>query len=247
MKSISAIVCSALAIVMTMSGCMMGHKDTITQVSTYEALEMGAYDGSTPLKELVRYGDFGIGVMQELNGEFIVYNGQAYVCKQNGSVSIADLNTPVPYGMIVPFKTDFSMDIATATKKPDFEKRLLEFLPPNNQLIAVMVYGTFSQLKIRSLSKQNPPYEPLSDIEKGQAVFDYRDITGTLVGFCDPGYLKGIQQRGFQFYFLSADKKSGGHVMDFAISKAMVKVDLCNRLLLIVPGEGTSFSKLKFK
>jgi acetolactate decarboxylase len=53
-------------------------RDRITQVSVLNALMMGRYDGVMPIRELLRYGDFGLGTLDHLDGELIVLDGRAY-------------------------------------------------------------------------------------------------------------------------------------------------------------------------
>ena len=38
-------------------------------------------------------------------------------------------------------------------------------------------------VRARSISSQKPPYRPLAEVAKSEAVFERRNVTGTLVGF----------------------------------------------------------------
>ena len=43
----------------------------MTQVSVINALMTGRYEGAMPIPELLRYGDFGVGTLDHLDGELI--------------------------------------------------------------------------------------------------------------------------------------------------------------------------------
>lgn len=50
--------------------------DTITQVSTLEALLAGDYAGRLSLGQLLGYGNFGLGTFDRLDGEMILLEGK---------------------------------------------------------------------------------------------------------------------------------------------------------------------------
>ena len=58
--------------------------DTITQVSVLSALLARQFDGHTPCRELLKYGDFGIGTFDRMDGEMIVVDGSLYQAKADG-------------------------------------------------------------------------------------------------------------------------------------------------------------------
>ena len=75
-------------------------------------------------------------------------------------------------------------------------------------------------MKVRSISRQHPPYRPLAEVAKSERVFEYRNVTGTLVGFRSPPYIKGINVPGYHFHFLSDDKTLGGQVLGCSVREA---------------------------
>jgi len=58
--------------------------DTLTQVSTIDAILNGLYDGIITYGELQVYGDFGIGTFEGLDGEMVALNGDSYQIKADG-------------------------------------------------------------------------------------------------------------------------------------------------------------------
>jgi acetolactate decarboxylase len=54
---------------------------------------------------------------------------------------------------------------------------------------------------------------PLVRAAAVQPEFEFRDVAGTLVGFWTPDYAKTLNVPGYHLHFLSADRKSGGHLL----------------------------------
>ena len=58
-----------------------GAEETITQVSTLEALLAGDYQGRLSLRQLLAYGNFGLGTFNRLDGEMILLEGNFFQVK----------------------------------------------------------------------------------------------------------------------------------------------------------------------
>ena len=61
------------------------------------------------------------------------------------------------------------------------------------------------------------------------------DVSGVIVGFRTPQFVKGVNVPGCHFHFLSDDRTQGGHILDFELIEGSCKVDLCNKFLLLLP------------
>ena len=64
-------------------------------------------------------------------------------------------------------------------------------LPTENMVYAVQVHGTFPTMKVRAIPAQQKPYPTLTEAAKNQSVHEYRNVTGTIVGFYTPVFFKG--------------------------------------------------------
>jgi acetolactate decarboxylase len=226
-------------------GCapMAGH-DTVTQVSTIDALLAGAYDGRMTDRELLRYGDFGIGTFQGLDGEMIVLDGRILQVRADGKVLRPPLSATTPFAVVVPFAPDRHLKVPAGLDYREFTAFLERQVPEPNLFWAVRMHGHFSAMKTRSVPAQNRPYPPLVEAVKDQAVFDLGSVEGTLVGFRSPSFVKGINVPGFHLHFVTDDAKRGGHVLGFETLDGTVKIDFCNRFYMILPGGGTGFADL---
>ena len=59
-------------------------RETLTQISTIDAILGGVYDGVVTFETLKGYGDFGIGTFEGLDGEMLAFDGSYYQVKADG-------------------------------------------------------------------------------------------------------------------------------------------------------------------
>ena len=84
----------------------------------------------------------------------------------------------------------------------------MDTISPNKNLyVGYKIKVKCQTIKTRSVSKQVKPYPLMIDAVKKQSVFELGTISGTLVGFRFPEYMKGLNVPGYHFHFLSDDKK----------------------------------------
>ncbi len=231
-------------LVVVSSGAVRADPDTVTQVSTIDAILAGAYDGQMTLKELKTHGDFGIGTFHGLDGEMILLDGSFYQVKATGAVVKPDAGVSTPFAAVVDFSPDISFPIDGKLDLEGLKSLLDQKAPGENTFSAVKVHGTFSRIKTRSVPAQTKPYPPLTEVTKHQPVFERAGLTGTLVGLRAPAYVKGINVPGYHFHFLSDDHGAGGHVLGFSLENGTAEIDTCNRFLLILPREDEAFQEI---
>jgi acetolactate decarboxylase len=90
---------------------------------------------------------------------------------------------------------------------------------------AVRVDGCFEYVKTRSVPRQHKPYPPLVEVVEKQPTFELHDISGSLVGFRFPDYAQGLNVSGYHFHFITADRKSGGHVLECRLTEGYLQID----------------------
>jgi acetolactate decarboxylase len=222
-------------ILLLLAGCATSPKNTLTQVSTIDALLAGAYDGQMTLGQLLTYGNFGIGTFDALEGEMIVLDRQVYQARADGTVHRMPTNASTPFAAVVNFKPDLTRCLPGAFTAETFQSALDELAPNQNLFLAVRLDGYFTSMKVRSVPKQNKPYPPLADVTPHQAVFEYSGVSGTVLGFRCPSFVKGINVPGYHLHFISDDKTKGGHILDFTTVGGNLQLDVCNRFYMILP------------
>ncbi len=227
---------AVVSCVFAVAPCFAG-EDTITQVSTIDALMTGVYDGPTTLGELGTKGDFGLGTFGTLDGEMILLDGVFYQVTATGAVLKPGPGVTTPFAAVTFFKADRKLPLKKGATFKSFTAETEKAFPTRNAFYAVMVKGMFKMVKARSVPAQKKPYRPLTEVVKTQPVFDLTDVAGTMVGFWCPSFVKGVNVPGYHLHFLRADGKQGGHVLDFVIDKAILEIDDTRELSLVLPDD----------
>jgi acetolactate decarboxylase len=108
-------------------------------------------------------------------------------------------------------------------------------LGSDNLCYAVRISGQFGYIKTRSVPRQARPYPPLTDVVKDQAIFEFTDVRGTIVGFRMPPYVTGINVPGWHLHFLAEDLSGGGHLLDCRCDEATAQIDETDGIMLDLP------------
>jgi acetolactate decarboxylase len=234
-----------LVFVLGLGGCgTVVPTDTVTQISTLDAILAGAYDGQITCRELISHGDLGIGTFDDLDGEMVLVDGEMYQVKADGKVYSPSLETESPFAVVVKFEPRIKVKLNGPLNFQQFVELMDKEVPATNLFFAARVSGRFESMRTRSVPPQKKPYPPLAEVTKNQPEFDLKDVSGTIVGFRCPAYVKGINMPGYHLHFLSDDLDSGGHVLDFVLDKGMAEIDLCSRFLMILPEGDSDFAGL---
>ena len=219
--------------------------DTLVQVSTIDALMKGIYDGAFTFGALRKLGDFGIGTLDELDGEMLALYGNFYQFTADGTAHKIDDAAETPFSAVTFFKGEKSARLGKTESMAALQTRLDAEAASENLFHAIRITGEFSMMSFRSVSKQQVPYVTLPEAVKHQSVFKLENVRGTLVGFRCPPFVKGINVPGYHFHFISEDRKSGGHVIDCAVTGATAEWDVLENLKLLLPRD-EAFLKADF-
>jgi acetolactate decarboxylase len=187
------------------------------------------------LNELLEHGDLGLGTLNGLDGELIVIDGQVFKAELDCTLSRPDLQSQTPYAVVVPFSPGPAQRITGPVTAATLEHRLWDNLQRPRAAAAVRIDGHFEMVRVRSVPKQVPPYPLLADAIDHQHRRELHDISGTMVGFCFPDGLSGIEIVGFHLHFASDRRLLGGHVLDFTLRDATVRIDEAAELHVELP------------
>jgi acetolactate decarboxylase len=106
-------------------------------------------------------------------------------------------------------------------------------------IYAVKIHDTFPSVTVRAIPAQEPPYPTLTDAAKEQKVYTYTNVTGTVVGFYTPVFLKGLNAQGYHLHFLADDHQRGGHILDMIVpASSTVQYDVTPEFTLALPTSG---------
>lgn len=79
-----------------------GH--VLFQVSSMDVFKNGVYNGSFTFGGLKTYGDFGIGTINNLDGEMLELAGTFYNIKSNGIIYIINDTMKTPFALVTFFR-----------------------------------------------------------------------------------------------------------------------------------------------
>jgi Thiamine pyrophosphate enzyme, N-terminal TPP binding domain/Alpha-acetolactate decarboxylase len=82
----------------------------------------------------------------------------------------------------------------------------------------------------------------LVDAAKDQAEFEFSEIEGTLVGLWSPGFSSAFSIPGYNFHFLSDDRRHGGHLLECSSAPLRLRREELTNFHLALP-ENESFLK----
>ena len=229
-----------LALILLLScGCAATRfTNTVTQVSTIDALLAGVYDGQMSCARLMEYGDLGIGTFEHLDGEMILLDGEVYQVKSDGKVVKPKKETSTPFAAVCWFSKDEAVEPENPVNYAGLKALLDRRIPNQNLFCAFKITGRFKTVRTRSVPAQKKPYPPLAQVTAHQLEFAAQGIEGTIVGFRCPPFVKGINVPGYHLHFISDSRQFGGHLLDFEMQKGECGVDICSNLFLILPESG---------
>ncbi|MBN2463841.1 MAG: acetolactate decarboxylase [Dehalococcoidia bacterium] len=230
------LVLALLVINIGMSGCSISTKDedVLFQTSMYSVLSEGDYDGDVAYEDLRQHGDFGIGTFDNLDGEMIALGDKFYQIKTDGKAYPVDNSMETPFAIVTFFEADKAASLDDVADYEQLKQHLDSLLPGRDIFYAIKIDGYFEYMKARSVPAQNKPYPSLDEALKGQTVFEFHDVSGTLVGFWCPDYIAGLNVPGYHFHFITADRKVGGHMLDCWIQSATAEIDYTSAFYMAV-------------
>ncbi|MFA5042628.1 MAG: acetolactate decarboxylase [Kiritimatiellia bacterium] len=227
-----------LALTLLAAAARAENRDTIYQTAPIDALMAGVYDGDYAVGDLKQHGDIGIGTLNALDGELACVDGRMFQIRVDGRVYPVPDSARTPFAVMTWLDRDIALKAVAATNLDGFCRIMDRALPSTNLFAAIRADGEFDYVRTRSVPKQKKPYRPLVEAFKGQALFEFKRVTGTLIGFRCPAFVKGINVPGWHFHFLTDDRKGGGHVLDLRVSALDVALDPSDSIYLTLPRQG---------
>lgn len=216
-------------------------KNILYQYATFNSLAGGMYDGDLNTSMLVKKANLGLGTFNCLDGELILLDSICYRAKADTGIQIEHANnSETPFVVAINFEPQDSMSFQYASKIMVDSVMMLKI--PASAIVAFKIHGLFSYIRFRSVAAQKKPYPALTIAVKDQKIFEKANIEGTLVGFYFPAYMSGVNVEGFHWHFISLDKTSGGHVLDYQADKVCADWAIVSGFHLDFPKAGDFFN-----
>ena len=196
---------------------------TSNQIGTAHALMIGAYQKQATVAELPQYGNFGIGVAENLNGELIMLDGELYQASVGDELQKPESSLGIPFMTMCHFESERTWPITKTITYADLEKLMDAQVVNPEHVSAIKISGTFDTVRYRCLSlTQN--YVPYTDAVKQEHIYENDNVKGTLVGFFFPPFFGDINFKRYTFHFIQDDVRHGGHLIDCKLRTGKIEM-----------------------
>ena len=196
----------------------------IHQFSFVDALVAGLYDGAFTTSEVLRHGDLGVGCGDSLDGELVIIDGLAYLCRGDGEVELLPGTDRVPFAEVARFKPTLSHSV-TDLSEHEYEALVESLVPSDNLFYVMRVAGTFDRMTVRETTRQQRPFPGLAEAVKSQHENTVEGTSGTMVGFKGPDVFQGLSVADLHLHYLDDARGFGGHVLDFQLRDAQLTIE----------------------
>lgn len=198
------------------------------------ALVEGILREDKSIKDVLTHGNLGLGTFNDLDGEMVVLDGQAFRMDVDGLAHKVDGSYFSPFACVTHFKPNLKLALITSSTYEAFLASMSEQFRSKNFIYALKIHGEFDQIRTRSVPKQHA-YRPLVDVAHDQKETELTNVCGTLVGFWTPGFLESISVPGFHLHFIADDLSHGGHLMTCCPRSVNVEMQEIHHLNLELP------------
>jgi acetolactate decarboxylase len=165
----------------------------------------------------------------------IALDGRFYRADVEGEVGEINPPTRTPFAVVTDFEPTVEGTLAGSLDHEELLAGLDELIPTDAASCAIRLDGSFDLVRARSVPRQEASYRPLTEVIAEQHVFELSDLVGTMVGFCFPTYVEGIEVSGYHLHFISEDRTRGGHVLSSRSDGLLVQLDPSNDLHVELP------------
>ncbi len=204
---------------------------TLFQLGNTSALFSGAIEGDTTYGQLKSKGDFGLGTLNDIDGEMVALDGHFYQIKQKGETIPIDPNWKTPFVELVKFSHSNVIHFEKIDNYAILKQFLKSKLDNQNIPYAIKITGIFQLLTLRSRS----PRTALKTKVQIEETYFTENVKGTLVGFFFPEYLLSLTVPKFHFHFIADNKKLSGHVLELKAKNVDIEINAINQIELAFP------------
>ena len=187
--------------------------NTLYQYSILSALMKGLCKNGLPASSALKKGTHGLGTVPHLNGEVIILDGVIYHFPPDGPLRELQADDTLPFCMVTDFVPTLTKSLPTLSMST-LVPALHPLLPAQqNRFLSVLIRGSFD-IRFRVIAAQTEG-ESLGELAKKAKVYTVDGVRGTIFGFWSPAFSTGFGVSGFHLHFLSGDRGTAGHVLEF--------------------------------
>ena len=176
---------------------------------------------------------YGLGPIEFLKGEILLFEGQSYVSKVVDSISHEVNKVPSVSAPFFVYSSNSDLKIGKFNLKNYTLKELEEYVnlvyKDYDQPLLVRIDGNFENIKLHSVNlPEGKKVSSPDEAHQGLTQYDFKNISGSLIGFFSRNHKAVFTHHDsfFHAHFISDDRKVLGHIdkTNFNSSKVTLKV-----------------------
>ena len=193
----------------------------------------GELKGKIATDSLNSKATYGLGPIEFLKGEIVVFEGQTYISKVIGSISYEVNHVPSASAPFFVYSTNSNLKVieltATNYSLKGIEEHINSVYKNYDQPLLIRIDGIFNYIKVHSVNlPEGKKVSSPDEAHQGLTQYEFKDISGSLIGFFSRLHKAVFTHHDsfFHAHFISDDRKVLGHIdeTNFNSSKVTLKV-----------------------
>ena len=178
-------------------------------------------------------GTYGLGPIEFLKGEIVVFEGQTFVSKVVDSISHEVNKVPSVGAPFFVYTTNSDLKVVEFTLEnyslKEIEEQIDSVYKNYDQPLLIRIDGVFNKMKLHSVNlPEGKQVSSPDEAHKGLTQYDFNHISGSLIGFFSRHHKAVFTHHDsfFHAHFISDDRQVLGHIdeLNFNASKVTLKV-----------------------
>ena len=176
---------------------------------------------------------YGLGPIEFLKGEIVVFDGQTFVSKVIDSISHQVTKIPSVRAPFFVYSTNSDLKVVEFNRENFTLKELEVYInsvyKDYDQPLLIRIDGLFDNIKVHSVNlPEGKKVSSPDEAHQGLTQYDFKNISGSLIGFFSRNHKAVFTHHDsfFHAHFISEDREVLGHIdeTDFNSSKVTLKV-----------------------
>jgi acetolactate decarboxylase len=176
---------------------------------------------------------YGLGPIEFLKGEIVVFEGQTFVSKVIDSISHEVNKVPSVSAPFFVYSTNSDLKVVEFNSENVTLKELEEYInslyKDYDQPLLIRIDGLFDNIKVHSVNlTEGKKVSTPDEAHQGLTQYNFKNISGSLIGFFSRNHKAVFTHHDsfFHAHFISDDREVLGHIdeTDFNSSRVTLKV-----------------------
>jgi len=195
------------------------------QIGLVPAFLNGIYVSDYSFKKLATHGDYGLGTVNQLNGEMIAVDGKFYCIDEHGVAQEIAETECTPFSVVSFFKPTIVQEIQNINDLNQLNQTLLGMMDNINLFYMFRIDGEFSSVQLRSETCHCTQDKPLAKLlVECQKKYELPHTKGSIVATYSPSYANQMCIQAFHYHFINEQRSTGGHVFDLKVKQANISL-----------------------